>query len=132
MRKLLLLSITALSLAAGSVWAASEGPQPAPEVKPTEHAGPKGKMHAWTLEEARKHAHEHADMLDKMTEAEWAEHQKKWEKHHEFREKLHNMSPEERDEFFKKMHEKHKHDKDANAAPKTDSAPPAAASDDKK
>ncbi|HEU5046375.1 MAG TPA: hypothetical protein VFT64_00875 [Rickettsiales bacterium] len=132
MKKLLLLSITALTLTAGSVFAASAGTEPKPTPAPMEHAGPGGEMdmhheemhHEWTLQEARKHAHEMADKLDKMTEAEWAEHQKK---RREFKEKIHNMSPEERKEFFKNIHEKHmrKHDKDAGGAAPAGSAPAA-------
>jgi len=78
-------------------------------------------MHSdWTLEEARKHAHERADKLDKMKPEEWAEHQKK---RHEFREKWQKMTPEQKESWKKEMHEKRekrREEKKAGNAPKQD------------
>jgi hypothetical protein len=62
----------------------------------------------WTLEDARKHAHEYADKLDKMTPEQWAEHQKK---RHEWRDKWHQMTPEEKEAFKKKQHDKREEQK---------------------
>lgn len=71
------------------------------------HADKQG--HQWTLEEARKHAHERADELDKMTPKEFAERQKK---HQEWKEKWKNMTPAQRAEHEKKHAEwKEKWDK---------------------
>ena len=66
--------------------------------------GESGHGKEWTLEEARKHAHERADKLDKMTETEWAEEQKK--RKEAFRAMLDKMSPEQKERFFKEKAER--------------------------
>ncbi len=128
MKKLLLLSIAALIMSAGGAFAAGNTPTGTMPPSHEEHGMPPhgddmemGKD--WTLDEARKRAHEHADKareyaekLDKMTEEDWAKHLKK---RHEFMERLNKMTPEQREEFFKNRREKReewreKHDGDVS------------------
>lgn len=79
----------------------------------------------WTLDEARKHAHEkaereqkYAEKLDKMNEKEWAEHEKK---RHAFMDKMKNMTPEERKQYWHDRKEKeHAEHAEATTAPSAD------------
>ena len=109
MKKHLLLSVLALTLLASGAFAANSDTPPPP---PPHEAGqpPEEANKAWTLQEARQKAHEHADKLDKMTEEQWAEHQKKRK---EFMEKWHNMTPEQKEEMRKKR-EEHRKEKEAS------------------
>jgi hypothetical protein len=63
-----------------------------------------GMHHDMTLEEARKHAHEMAAKLDKMTPAEWNERQARRKA---FFAKVDKMTPAERDAFFQERRERH-------------------------
>lgn len=101
MKKLLLLSITALTLASTGA-SAIDNTQKTVSTESKQPATYEHMEKDWTLEEARKKAHEKADKLDKMTEEEYAKYQKN---RHEYREKLRSMTPEQREEFFKKKHE---------------------------
>jgi hypothetical protein len=88
-------------------------PMPAPPAAP---APEKSKLaypahHSRTLDEARKAAHERAEKLDKMTEAEWTQTQ---QKRHAWREKWKQMTPEEKEAYKKSHHRKtHKSTGDA-------------------
>ncbi len=77
-----------------------------------------GKMgHDWTLEEARKHAHERAEKLDKMTPQEWAEHQKR---RHEWRDHWKSMTVEQKKEWREKRKERMNEKKNDAAGKKPD------------
>ena len=54
--------------------------------------------HPWTLDDARRHAHEYADKLDKMTPQEWADMQKRRQG---LIRKWAGMTPEERNSYIK-------------------------------
>lgn len=122
MRKFLMLSTAVLTLVSAGAMAADPVPNnPAPPAA----AGEMGKHHQWTLEEARKHAHEWADKLDKMTPDEWAEHEKK---RGEFFEKWNKMTPEEKENFRKERHEKKMHKQEGKNETPAAQAPKAPAS----
>jgi hypothetical protein len=97
MQKHWLISAATLALISTGAWAADDSGSAAPAT---------GKHHARTLEEARKHAHEYADKLDKMTESEWNE---KQQKRHAWREKWKTMTPEEKAAYKKERAEKWHH-----------------------
>jgi Skp family chaperone for outer membrane proteins len=137
MKKQLLTGTAILLFAAASAWAAD----PAPAIPPAAPAPvtaaapasamapaadtesmPQGKRHQWTIEEARKHAHERAEKLDKMTEAEW---NAKQQKSHEWRAKWKAMTPEEKD-AYKKMRIAKRHHKEEESATAPASVAPAA------
>ena len=82
MMKTLLAGTAALVLMSSPVFAA-DGPPVAPHAPAAGAAGEGDRHKDWvpydqlTLEQARKHAHEHADKLDKMTPEEWSAHKQK-------------------------------------------------------
>ena len=92
MKKYLLLSVAALALMSTSGFAQPANDKTPPAPPPGDEGG--APHHDWTLSEARQKAHEHADKLDKMTEAEWSEHEKK---RREFMNKWDKMTPEEKE-----------------------------------
>lgn len=120
MKKQLLISTMMLLLASSHAYAADAPaastpatPAPAADTPAPKETGEK--HHGMTLDEARKRAHERAEKLDKMTEDEWAEKQKK---HHEWMDKWHSMTPEEKDAYKKmKQAKRHHKEQDESAAP---------------
>lgn len=126
MKKHWLTGAAMLALVATSGFAADPSSPPASGGS-TETAAPasdtdgghKGHHKEWTLEEARKHAHERADKLDKMTPDEWAAHQKKRKEGHE---KWKSMTPEQREAWKKEHHGHHHGDKSGDDSAST---PPA-------
>jgi len=95
MKILLSLCVTLLALNSAPAALATESgrddpAQSAPRVNNKDMTAPR---HPWTLDDARRNAHELADKLDKMTPQEWTEIQKKRE---ESLRKWARMSPEER------------------------------------
>ena len=121
MKKHILFSVLALYVMANGALANAthDSPPPPPPAHedamgvPPEGMNPKDPHKEWTLEEARKKAHEHAEKLDKMTPEQWAEHQKKRK---EFMEKWHNMTPEQKEDFRKKR-EEHRKQKEESSTP---------------
>ena len=99
MKKQWLIGVAMLALLASNALAADDATKNAPAPSSTSTVA---EEHGMTLEEARKRAHEHADKLDKMTEQEWANHEKK---RHEWKDKWQHMTPEEKAEHAKKHHE---------------------------
>ncbi len=99
--KILLVMCTAVSLvvSAAAANAADTAARNPANAMPGVGAGtPSNKtQHIWTLDEARKHAHEYADRLDKMTPQEWGEMRKKRQ---ESLEKWRRMTPQERKAYF--------------------------------
>jgi|GEM_PF-7095446 len=119
-RKHLLLSAIALTLATGNVFAAPGQDAPPPPMGEHEDGRP-----PQSLAEARKKAHERAEKLDKMTEQEFAEHEKK---HREWMEKWHNMTPEQQEEIKKRQAERRQERQagTANSQPAGNAPAPAA------
>jgi len=118
------LIIAALALLATSAFATASMAQQQPPA-----GGPPpvdGMHHEWTLEEARKHAHEQADRFDKMTPQEWAEHEKR---RREFFDKWDKMTPEQKeaDRAKRQEYRKNKAGSGASSIPggATPPAPPA-------
>jgi hypothetical protein len=113
MKKQSLISIAAAAFAvlATNAFAADDANAPA---SPAATPG----RHQLTIEEARKHAHDRAEKLDKMSPEEY---KAKQEKRHEFREKWKKMTPEEKEAFKKSRREARAH-KDATT-PATTPAP---------
>ena len=109
MNKHIISVIAALGLMASSALAVEDTHKPAPhDAPPPPPHGDEMPPHPmrgkeWTLQEARQHAHEHADKLDKMTEEEWSEKQKKRREHFE---KMDKMSPQEKEAYYKNKAEK--------------------------
>jgi hypothetical protein len=113
MKKHLLLIVAALLVPAAGAFAADKTPEKGDSANTkTEHstAGDYAGGKDWTLDEARKRAHENvqssqerADKLDKMTEDEWKEHLKK---RHAFMAKWEKMTPEEREAVKKERAER--------------------------
>lgn len=103
MKKHWLISVAWIALTASGAWAADTSSSNSPSTA----------YHEWTLDEARKHAHEKADTLDKMTEEEWAQ---KQAKHHAWYDKWKKMTPEEK-AAYKKSRAAKRHKDVATSAP---------------
>ncbi len=124
MRKHVLSGIAILVMAASGAYAADQAQPAAKTAAPAQSAATDSNDNShmgkdWTLDEARRHAHEsaekakeRADKLDKMTESEWAEHLKK---RHAFLEKMKKMTPEDRKEYWKKRKEWREHHEAENS-----------------
>ena len=127
MKKHLLLSLAALSLAATGAYAADNATTKTPASSSGSAAMPGNPPEEkdWTLDEARKRAHfnaeranKYAEKLDKMTNEDWAQHEKE---RHARLDKLHNMTPEEKAAYFKNREERR--EAEYNSASKTDARP---------
>lgn len=71
MKKLLWVCAAVYVLCAGQIVSAADQVAPNASGRGTAEVPNGSEHHPWTLEEARKHAHDYADNLDKMTPGEW-------------------------------------------------------------
>ncbi len=93
----------ALLFCAAGAMAEDKAAPATPESPPGSIAAAMGgmpKIHEMTLEEARKKAHERADKLDKMTQAEWDEQQKE---RREFMDRFAKMTPADRQAMYQSI-----------------------------
>lgn len=118
MKKYWLIGTTALALAAGCAWAEDKAATAPAGAMHEEHmmgmgGGDYVPYKDLTLEQAREHAHKHAEKLDKMTPQEWDEHKKKVMERHE---KWKAMTPEEREKHRAEMREHRMHKMEGTGA----------------
>lgn len=133
MTKSWFIGTAALVLLASSAYAADDKAAPPAPHEEMEHGGPGEHHHGdwvpyeqYTLEEARKHAHEKADKLDKMTQAEWDAHKKEvLARKAEHKAKWDAMTPEEKQKQKDAWKSKHAldHAEKTGAAPAPDTKP---------